>query len=930
MIRMVWYEIAGRRQRCAVIGVCAALVSCARPLSTEPTGPARDRNDPAPSGAASNEAEPWLVEDFESPGGRSGGLEYEFDHSPLGTVAKPDPFRLEPGGCPASPGFAAHIHGMLGVSRDEQTWARLTLFLGAGRKPVDVRRYESIRFYAKADGGRYSVSLVRTGRTREERFRYEFTAPPSWTEIALPISELHQFAWDVESAPRFDDVTKIEFAPVVNEKPFDISIDHVVLSGADVKLAPITYDTKDWFPWTGTDPAKRRGTALDVSRLLDAPAGKHGPVTRRGDRFVFRDGGDVRFFGVSIVAEANFPSHEDAERLAELLAQLGVNMTRHHHLDASWTSPNVFGNKPTTLELDEASMERFDYFVSALQKRGIYQFFDLLAHRKLTEADGVLAASELSDGLKIDGEFAPQLIALQERFVDQLMNHRNRYTGKTYAADPALALLGVINEDSLFWIQERGIFSVKPTYRLILDGLFSSYLKRLVPGGRAALEARWGGTASRPGLLAGEDPALGNVDATRWLINQPTRASAARVEDTLRFLYETELAFYRRIEARVRKSGSQALVSGSNHWVEQPLDLLANAQLDFINRIGYWAHPFGYGFAASIRSEPGAMVNNPNLGSVGAITRRRVRGVPHVASEWQTVAPNPYREEGLLQVGAYAAFQGFSPLQFAFTQQLRKRPDRPGALDNNFEIIDQPNMLGAWPAVSLLFHRADVRPATLDAYLRIDPERAFDDAADPVFPAGLAQVARTGIDFEGGLDLAQLTALRDRHQTGSVITSHTGELRHDASNGHFWVDTARSQGFSGFKPNAAISLGNVRIDLDTPFAVVVVTALDDAPIASAKRLLVTALGNAVNTGMVYGPSGNHLLHPGTAPVLVEPVRARITLQNLTGSLAHARAYALGSSGERQREVSLSPAGNGSAKFDIGAAHRTMHYEVVRD
>lgn len=930
MNEMIGQEVRAAQRRYFVIGVCAVLVSCARALPPEPSRPAHAPDDSAGSGAGAKENEPWLVEDFERPGGRSGGLEYEFDQSPLGTVARPDPFRLEPGGCPASPGFAAHIHGTLGASRDERTWARLTMFLDASRQPVDLSRYQSIRFHAKGDGGRYTVSLVRNGKTKPERFQHEFTAPSTWTPIELPIDELHQFAWDVESAPRFDDVTKIEFAPVVHEKAFDLGVDHVVLSADDVKLAPITYDTKEWFPWVGTDPAKRRGTALDVSRLLDAPAGKHGPVTRRGEQFVFRDGKDVRFWGVSIVAEANFPSHEDAERMAELLAQLGVNMTRHHHIDASWTSPNVFGNKPTTLELDEGAMERFDYLVSALQKRGIYQFFDLLAHRKLTEADGVRAAGELSDGLKIEGEFVPQLIALQERFVDQLMGHRNRYTGKTYAADPALALVGVINEDSLFWIQERGIFSVKPSYRPVLDGLFSSYLKRLVPGGRAALEARWAGTAGRAGLLAGEDPEKGNVDATLWLINQPERASAARVEDTLRFLYETELALYRRIEARVRRSGSRALVSGSNHWVEQPLDLLANAQLDFINRIGYWAHPFGYGFGPDTRSEPGAMVQNPNLGSVSAITRRRVRGVPHVASEWQTVAPNRYREEGLLEVGAYAAFQGFSPLQFSFSQQLKKRPDRPGPLDNNFEIIDQPNMLGAWPAVSLLFHRADVRAATLEAYLHIDAKKAFQNAADPVFPAGLAQVARTGIDFEGGLDLAQLSRLRDRHVAGSTITSHTGELRHDPTNGHFWVDTPRSQGFSGFKPEAAVSLGNVRVELDSPFAVVMLTALDDAPIASARRLLVTALGNAVNTGMVYGPSGNHLLHPGTAPVLVEPIRARITLQRLQGSLANTSAYALGSSGERVSPMALAPAGTDSVRFDIGPAHRTMHYEIIRE
>ncbi|MGC4095409.1 MAG: hypothetical protein QM756_47290 [Polyangiaceae bacterium] len=59
-------------------------------------------------------------------------------------------------------------------------------------------------------------------------------------------------------------------------------------------------------------------------------------------------------------------------------------MTRHHHIDAAWSKPNVFGNKSRTLELDAAAMERFDYFVAQLQKRGIYQYFDMLVHRKVT------------------------------------------------------------------------------------------------------------------------------------------------------------------------------------------------------------------------------------------------------------------------------------------------------------------------------------------------------------------------------------------------------------------------------------------------------------------------------------------------------------------------------------------------------------------
>lgn len=917
--------------RSALLGAAAIAVGCA-PAAPPPTAasPAASAAPSAPPPAPVPEH--WLVESFEQPNGLSGGFWYEFDKNPLGTVAKPNPFQLEAGGSPGSPGFAAHISGTLGADRAPWTWVQLQVFLTRDKKPMDLRGYKSLSFYVKGDGGRYWVSLVRAAVKNYDNFHYEFTAPSQWTEVKVPLDEFRQSGWGATLPQVFDDVTTIQFSPAVHDKAFDVAFDHVALSTHPVKLEPIVYDTKGWFPWTGTDPVKRRGTALDVSRLLEAPAGKHGPLTRRGDGFAFKNGKAVRFWGVNIVGSANFPSHAEAERQAELLAQLGVNMTRHHHIDAAWSNPNVFGNKPNTLELDAVAMERFDYFVKELQKRGIYQFFDMLVHRKVVDADGIANAKELAAGLKIEGEFVPELIALEERFVDQFMGHKNQYTGRSYAQDPAVALLETINEDSLFWIQKDGEFGVKPAFRAALNGLFSAYLKKAVPGGRAALEARWASKgAPGEGLRAEEDPEKGNVDATLWLADAPERASPARREDTLRFLYETELGFYRRIEARLRKLGYKGLVTGSNHWTEHPLDLLANAELDFVDRHSYWSHPNGgWGYNAGITWDPGAMVKDPNLGVVGSLARRRVKGLPYSTSEWQTSAPNDFRVEGALLVGAYAAFQDSSPLQFAFSHDVNKRADAAGALNNNFDIIDQPTMLGAWPAVSLLFHRADVRKSPIEACVKIDPKEVYKGAATPSLPAGLAQVVRTCVDFHGGQSAAELTAVRDKYLKGTLATSNTGELRHDAASGRFEVDTARSQGFAGFKPSAPIQLGNATIELENPFAVLVVTSLDDVPLASAKRVLVSALGNAVNTGMSLAPGGNRLMNAGTAPTLVEPIRAKVTLSKLTGApLEKAHLYALGQSGERASEVPLVK-DKGSLAFSIGAAQHAIHYELVRE
>lgn len=875
----------------------------------------------------------WLVEDFESPSGHTGGLWYEFDKNPLGTVAKPNPFVLEPGGAPPSPGHSAHIYGTLGSNRAPWSWVQLQISLSRDKHPVDLTAYRTLSFYVKGDGGRYGVALVKDAVKDYDDYRYEFTAPKVWTKISVPLSEFRQAGWGKPVPAVFDDVTRIQFLPVEYDKSFDFFVDQVVLESKEVSLEPIPYDTQGWFPWPGIDPGKLRGTALDVSRLLDAPAGHHGTLGTRGEDLVFRDGTKARFVGVNIVASANFPSHAEAEKMAELLSELGVNITRHHHMDAAWSTPNVFGNGPTTTHLDDAAMERFDYLVAQLQKRGIYQFFDMLVHRKLTPEDGVPHSDLLAAGLKIDGEIDPKLIALQEQFIDQFMGHRNPYTKRTYAQDPAVAMVDVINEDSLFWLQPEGEFSVKtPESRAAFNQEFSKWLLRQVPGGRVALERRWASKQEgRRGLGADEDPSKGTVQAAvSFERGEGDRLSRTRAADTLHFYYDHTLGYYRHIEKHLRKLGYRGLVTGSNHWTDNPLDLATNAQLDFVDRHAYWSHPQGgWGYVTNIRWDPSSMVKDPDLGIVGSLARRRVRGRPYLVSEWQTSAPNDFRAEGLPLMLAYSCLQGWNPIQFAFSHDRDKRVDAPTRLNNNFDIIDQPIVLAVWPAAALMFHRSDVSPSDLDAALQVDQATLYSPDAVLTPPRQLGLIGHSGIAFTGGKSQGELEALRASHLEGDLVRSSTGQLTYDAALGRFQINTPRSQGVVGFFRGQAAVLDNVRIELESPFAVLLVTALTDEPIARARHLLVSAVGNAVNTHMSLDASGNALSDAGTSPILVQPIIGRVTMTGLEGNFENVRAYALDASGQRAHEVPLQRK-EGAFMLELSAPHRTLTYEIVRE
>jgi hypothetical protein len=354
-----------------------------------------------------------------------------------------------------------------------------------------------------------------------------------------------------------------------------------------------------------------------------------------------------------------------------------------------------------------------------------------------------------------------------------------------------------------------------------------------------------------------------------------------------------------------------------------------NAQLDFLDRHAYWSHPAGgWGYIKEISWDPSSMLKDAGLGIVGSLGARRVKGLPYTASEWQTSAPNDYRQEGVLVMGAYAALGNMSPIEFAFTHEAGKHSDAISRLSNNFDVIEQPTMLGAWPAVSLLFHRRDVAEAKQDAALRLDDANVFDPLFRSGGPKELVRLGKAGIGFGQGQTLEQLQQLLSTQVKNGVASANAGELVHDAIAGTLLVNTKRTQAFAGFKPKQKVRLTNVELELDNAFGVVIVSALDDQPLSASKRILISALGNAINSGMTLSPGRNKLENPGVSPILVEPLVGRLALDGLTGT-GHAKVHALGPNGERDHTVPVVEAGT-RLSFGLSADDRSMHYEIVRE
>jgi hypothetical protein len=229
-------------------------------------------------------------------------------------------------------------------------------------------------------------------------------------------------------------------------------------------------------------------------------------------------------------------------------------------------------------------------------------------------------------------------------------------------------------------------------------------------------------------------------------------------------------------------------------------------------------------------------------------------------------------------------------------------------LEGDTEQKCRGNLLALWPALSRLFHGHHVKESAITAR-----------------SAELAFVAKTAAPESNAP--ASDADLLTRYVKGGAATSVTGELLADSSKHLFKFDTPRSQGVTGAMVGQKHSVSNLSVQPKNHHATVIATSLDDKPLARSRRILISAVGLAVNRGG-YPATPHEQEIPGSAPVLLEPIVGSIELTGLTGVAANSSVYYLSQSGQRLGNVPIE-AGPGIVRFEMKAAYRTLHYEIVR-
>jgi hypothetical protein len=644
--------------------------------------------------------------------------------------------------------------------------------------------------------------------------------------------------------------------------------------------------------WTG-----EAESPADLSLLLDAPAGKTGPVRIADGHLVRGDGTRLRLWGVNATMAGALPAREDAPLIARRLAQSGVNCVRFHFLDVLAPRGILDANRNDTQALDAAQVDRLDFFVAELKKRGIYANLNLNVAHPYKPRDGV-ADCELLGFAKAVTYFDPRLIQLQKEYARMLLAHRNPYTQSEYRREPAVAVVEMLNENSLVeaWFSGRllgkntarspGTWTDIPaSYEKSLTERYNAWLRgRLSPKDLADLRAEAGAPAD--GLIPRLEP------------RDFAKASPRRFETEATFYVETERKYFQDMEKFLREEvGAKAPLVGSsdhNHGKSGYGHLRSTSLLDIVDGHVYWQHPqyiTEAGKKTGFRIPNTPMVNEPLRSTVVQLSRSAVAGKPYTVSEVNHPFPAEFACEGIPILAAYAAFQDWDGI-FWYTLGHKDSVTSAAAVTGHFDLYSDPVKMTQLRAGAMMFLRADVGPARRTIARTYSPEQVLESlrlsgSEGPYFTPG----------FDGRLPLTHAVRIQsfDGPATGpfeqpaqNPIRSDTGQLTWygaEKKDGLVAVDTARSQALVGYCKAAGRMTANLAAQVDTPFCALTLQSLDDRPIAASQRLLLTTCARAANTGMAWDAPRKSLENWGKPPVCIEPVTGSVVLRNLEGARA---------------------------------------------
>lgn len=666
---------------------------------------------------------------------------------------------------------------------------------------------------------------------------------------------------------------------------------------------------------------------LDLRDLNEAYAGEHGFIKLSDDgmSFVRGDGEAIRFWSIIMTLDSRSirgMTDEEARRTYRFYAKRGVNMVR------LFTGFHVAEKGADIMDVDEDSIKVLHRHLAAAREAGIYVTISpYWGHFNVPESwelEGV--AGTPPKGLLL---FNPRLQAAYKNWLREAYTRINPYTGLAIIEDPAVAILQVHNEDSLFfWTAQR----IPEAQMRILSRHYADWLTERYGSLQAAVDSWDGYTIEGDNVESGVLRMVGGQAWTWELTQHHQGGKAKRIRTQLAFLTHLQRDFYQDMDHYFRDVlGSQSLTNASN-WRTASADHLGDLErwtytacdVAAINDYSGGIHD---GPQSGWRINPGDRIVNRSMIRVPLnlpTNRKQVQGMPMIVTESKWVFPNLYQTEGAFLGAAYMSVTGVDSLYFThmngpeWLQEFRRMFNKMGdqyALGKWWG--NTPQEVGSFPANALLFRKGHLRQAdpavvehrTMEDLLdrnapaitesaTYDPNRdqvdtrSWDASADGPVSRLAYLVGPVVADYGAEKDDLRLTELPKYIDTDSqIVRSMTGEVVTDYGKGISTMNSPKAQGVAGFLRSAGgtFKLSDVVFESSNDYATLQVVSMDDRAIADSGQLLIQA-------GTVVRPSGwtvrdvsfehkkemidgQEIVTTGAPPYRIANTHAKLTVRN---------------------------------------------------
>ncbi|SDT92850.1 hypothetical protein SAMN05444156_0822 [Verrucomicrobium sp. GAS474] len=706
---------------------------------------------------------------------------------------------------------------------------------------------------------------------------------------------------------------------------------------------------KEWKKIALDDLPPKAGSALDFSRRLGTePAGSKGRVIALPDgRLAFAEAPTVpvRFFGCTVAVNLSVPRDpEGIEDYAEAIRRQGYNVVRINFLDTDlgggkWEAPMPTADFLADFDAQAAAgsppfrpdvLDRFERFVAALKKRGIYINLDAMTSWVGYYPVNPWAPSQAGVTNMGANLFDPNGTGRVHwhNCVKALLTRVNPYTHTTLAEDPqVMDILGHNEINFNFWYndwQKKYGRVLLPAWREFLQNRYKSV---------AAWRAEWG-SAGIPSDLAGleEAPLFSREDLMQ-------KGPRSRIVGEFLEPIEANLAEW--FEGELRSFGYTGLFSLYDMLYNLRI-YLPRAKLGLVSMHSYHDHP---------QFRPQEVLENNNTSSFAdslnwwrGMIGCRIAGKPLAITEYGHVYWNRYRYEEGLAVGAYGAFQDLSSLHVhSEPVEMKGRglaPFRPGSdpIGRASQVVT--GILFMDQAITPAAHRVDVTltreqmltfsesnfPGELTRISLLTGFGTEPEGTVPAVPAQLtipfkwgagtksdsifaASVVETGkgsfpeyvslLRTKGILPSENRTA-PERNQ----YESEGGQIFLDANEKCLVVNTPRVSGVAAVTVGHPIDAGALTVESATISASLTAASLDAEPLATAHRILVVVATDAHNDGDKFAaPDQKKLLAAGKKGALLRTGEFVVTLKRAdTAPALH--AWTLSMNGTRRDPLSV--------------------------